>query len=211
MTLLVLVFVTMEVGPYRCDSSSQIDSGGTGILSRPINTNDMMLVRGRLGSWKFKSKSHRDEYSPEGHCKAEMFALLVTEQLDSWPEQNARHRQWGISVDTSCFICSFSLPLPLVWGIIPFVLIFALVIKEVFSIYTLVLNGLIPGQCYSHMRSVLSPESKLTITEARERCRYVWMQEALDVCVATYTRLPSEVSQPVSPNGSSELSDEEQS
>ncbi|KAH9622693.1 hypothetical protein KSS87_006906 [Heliosperma pusillum] len=47
-----------------------------------------------LGSYKFKSKSHKDEYCPEGLCKAAMFALLVNEELESWPEQNTRSRYW---------------------------------------------------------------------------------------------------------------------
>ncbi|KAH9313976.1 hypothetical protein KI387_022603, partial [Taxus chinensis] len=51
-------------------------------------------IKGSLGSWEFKSKSHRDEHSPEGNCRANMFALCVNEELDSWPEKNARQRQW---------------------------------------------------------------------------------------------------------------------
>lgn len=53
-------------------------------------------VRGELvhflGDYKFKSKTLQDEYSPEGLCKAAMFALLVKEELDSWPEQSRRER-----------------------------------------------------------------------------------------------------------------------
>ncbi|PSR88125.1 Nudix hydrolase [Actinidia chinensis var. chinensis] len=41
-----------------------------------------------LGKWSFKSKS-RGIYH-EGR----MFALLVTEQLDLWPEKNLRQRIW---------------------------------------------------------------------------------------------------------------------
>ncbi|CAM8957987.1 unnamed protein product [Rhodiola kirilowii] len=55
-------------------------------------------VRGELmdllGHYYFRSKTHQDEFSPEGTCKAAMFPLLVTEQLDSWPEQNSRSRIW---------------------------------------------------------------------------------------------------------------------
>lgn len=47
-----------------------------------------------LGEYKFKSKTLQDESSPEGLCKATMFALLVKEELDSWPEQNVRERSW---------------------------------------------------------------------------------------------------------------------
>ncbi|KAI5663680.1 hypothetical protein M9H77_23003 [Catharanthus roseus] len=55
-------------------------------------------VRGELvhflGDYEFKSKTLQDEFSPEGLCKAAMFALLVTEELDSWPEQSLRQRSW---------------------------------------------------------------------------------------------------------------------
>ncbi|RAL48635.1 unnamed protein product [Cuscuta campestris] len=47
-----------------------------------------------LGYYHFKSKTLQDEFSPEGLCKASMFALLVTEELDSWPEQKHRQRSW---------------------------------------------------------------------------------------------------------------------
>ncbi|XP_022764719.1 nudix hydrolase 16, mitochondrial-like [Durio zibethinus] len=55
-------------------------------------------VRGELmdciGYYNFKSKTHQDEFSPEGLCKAATFALLVKEELDSWPEQSTRTRSW---------------------------------------------------------------------------------------------------------------------
>ncbi|KAJ7949365.1 Nudix hydrolase 16, mitochondrial [Quillaja saponaria] len=38
-----------------------------------------------LGYYDFRSKTHQDEYSPEGLCKAAMFALFVKEELQSWP------------------------------------------------------------------------------------------------------------------------------
>lgn len=47
-----------------------------------------------LGEYCFKSKTLRDEFSPEGLCKAAMYALLVKEELDSWPEQSLRQRRW---------------------------------------------------------------------------------------------------------------------
>ncbi|CAL5420680.1 unnamed protein product [Camellia sinensis] len=47
-----------------------------------------------LGYYKFKSKTLQDEFSPEGLCKASMFALLVKEELQSWPEQSTRQRTW---------------------------------------------------------------------------------------------------------------------
>ncbi|XP_057487107.1 nudix hydrolase 16, mitochondrial-like isoform X2 [Actinidia eriantha] len=47
-----------------------------------------------LGCYKFKSKTLQDEFSPEGLCKAAMYALLVKEELQSWPEQSTRQRTW---------------------------------------------------------------------------------------------------------------------
>ncbi|KAI4382954.1 hypothetical protein MLD38_008843 [Melastoma candidum] len=55
-------------------------------------------VRGDLkdliGHYVFKSKTHQDEFCPDGSCKATMFALFVTEELESWPEQDVRERTW---------------------------------------------------------------------------------------------------------------------
>ncbi|GAU37593.1 hypothetical protein TSUD_365140 [Trifolium subterraneum] len=47
-----------------------------------------------LGCYEFRSKTHQDEFSPEGLCKAAMFALFVKEELELWPEQNTRNRSW---------------------------------------------------------------------------------------------------------------------
>ncbi|MBA0665028.1 hypothetical protein Goklo_004954, partial [Gossypium klotzschianum] len=47
-----------------------------------------------IGFYHFKSKTHQDEFSPEGLCKAAMFALFVKEELNSWPEQSTRTRNW---------------------------------------------------------------------------------------------------------------------
>lgn len=47
-----------------------------------------------LGCYLFKSKTLQDESCPEGLCKAAMFALLVKEELPSWPEQSTRERSW---------------------------------------------------------------------------------------------------------------------
>uniref|UniRef100_A0A5B7AL88 Putative Nudix hydrolase 17 n=1 Tax=Davidia involucrata TaxID=16924 RepID=A0A5B7AL88_DAVIN len=45
-------------------------------------------VECELGTWSFKSKSCGTYH--EGH----MFPMLVTEQLDLWPEKNVRQRVW---------------------------------------------------------------------------------------------------------------------
>ncbi|KAK3218122.1 hypothetical protein Dsin_012092 [Dipteronia sinensis] len=47
-----------------------------------------------IGYYHFKSKTLKDEFSPEGLCKASMYALLVKEELPSWPEQSTRQRSW---------------------------------------------------------------------------------------------------------------------
>ncbi|KAG2240652.1 hypothetical protein Bca52824_097147 [Brassica carinata] len=49
---------------------------------------------GLLGDYEFKSKTHQDECSPEGLCKAAMYALYVKEELETWPEQKTRTRTW---------------------------------------------------------------------------------------------------------------------
>ncbi|MCO5547642.1 hypothetical protein L7F22_001093 [Adiantum nelumboides] len=51
-------------------------------------------LKGCLGTWDFKSKRQQGDCSPDGLCRAYMYALVVTEELDSWPEQHARQRHW---------------------------------------------------------------------------------------------------------------------
>lgn len=51
-------------------------------------------VKNYLDDYAFKSKSHQDEFSPEGWCRASMFALHVNEELKSWPEKDSRERKW---------------------------------------------------------------------------------------------------------------------
>ncbi|KAH7296121.1 hypothetical protein KP509_26G009500 [Ceratopteris richardii] len=51
-------------------------------------------LKGYIGAWDFKSKRLQSHLSPEGLCRAYMFALLVKEELDFWPEGNARERHW---------------------------------------------------------------------------------------------------------------------
>ncbi|XP_069151869.1 nudix hydrolase 16, mitochondrial-like [Solanum lycopersicum] len=47
-----------------------------------------------LGHYLFNSKTLWDEFSPEGLCKATMFALLVKEELECWPKHSLRRRSW---------------------------------------------------------------------------------------------------------------------
>ncbi|XXG79476.1 hypothetical protein AAC387_Pa09g0532 [Persea americana] len=51
-------------------------------------------IMGFLGDYDFKSKTLQDEFSPDGLCKAAIFALFVKEELPSWPEQSTRQRRW---------------------------------------------------------------------------------------------------------------------
>ncbi|CAJ1953311.1 unnamed protein product [Sphenostylis stenocarpa] len=47
-----------------------------------------------LGRWEFRSKSSNDSRSQEGWCRGYMFALEVTEELKTWPEQKDHNRHW---------------------------------------------------------------------------------------------------------------------
>ncbi|GFS44321.1 nudix hydrolase homolog 16 [Actinidia rufa] len=47
-----------------------------------------------LGYYKFTSKTHQDESSPEGLFKAARYALLVKDELQSWTEQSTWQRTW---------------------------------------------------------------------------------------------------------------------
>lgn len=51
-------------------------------------------LQGCIGSWDFKSKRQQGNHSPDGLCRAYMFALVVKEELDFWPEQQCRNRHW---------------------------------------------------------------------------------------------------------------------
>ncbi|XP_022982659.1 nudix hydrolase 13, mitochondrial-like [Cucurbita maxima] len=68
-------------------------------------------VRGKLnenplGVWEFRSKSNQDICSMEGACRGYMFALEVTEELESWPEQGNRHRIW-LNVKEAFRLCRY--------------------------------------------------------------------------------------------------------
>ncbi|XP_054803398.1 nudix hydrolase 12, mitochondrial-like isoform X2 [Prosopis cineraria] len=49
-----------------------------------------------LGVWEFRSKSSQELCKLEGGCRGYMFALEVTEELETWPEQKKRDRQWAL-------------------------------------------------------------------------------------------------------------------
>jgi diphosphoinositol-polyphosphate diphosphatase len=58
------------------------------------NVENFGTLQDFLGNYEFKSKSHQDEFSPEGLCKAAMYALYVKEELATWPEHETRTRKW---------------------------------------------------------------------------------------------------------------------
>nr|GMD00698.1 nudix hydrolase 18, mitochondrial-like [Ipomoea batatas] len=43
-------------------------------------------IEGKLGTWRFEKGKKP--------CEGHMFPLLVKQQLDSWPEEDIRNRQW---------------------------------------------------------------------------------------------------------------------
>lgn len=53
-----------------------------------------MFSQHYLGEYLFKSKTIQDGFTTEGLCKATMFALLVKEELECWPEMSHRRRSW---------------------------------------------------------------------------------------------------------------------
>ncbi|KAK9108640.1 hypothetical protein Syun_024651 [Stephania yunnanensis] len=53
-----------------------------------------ILSKDRLGVWEFRSKSRQNSCSLEGICRGYMFSLEVTEELDSWPEEDNHGRIW---------------------------------------------------------------------------------------------------------------------
>ncbi|XP_050382986.1 nudix hydrolase 13, mitochondrial [Argentina anserina] len=59
-----------------------------------------------LGVWEFRSKSRQNMCSLEGGCRGYMFALEVTEELDTWPEQQHRDRQW-FNVKEAFKVCRY--------------------------------------------------------------------------------------------------------
>ncbi|KAF8690447.1 hypothetical protein HU200_040800 [Digitaria exilis] len=65
------------------------------LLFAPMSFGHILLIHGTssvhkklLGFYDFKSKQ------PDGMCRAAVFALLVKEELASWPEQSTRQRCW---------------------------------------------------------------------------------------------------------------------
>ncbi|CAA2974573.1 nudix hydrolase 17, mitochondrial-like [Olea europaea subsp. europaea] len=59
------------------------------------------LLGDKLGEWIFKSKK-QDKFH-----EGSMFSLLVTEELDVWPEKNVRQRKW-MTVNEAREVCAHS-------------------------------------------------------------------------------------------------------
>ncbi|KAG8089913.1 hypothetical protein GUJ93_ZPchr0011g28468 [Zizania palustris] len=59
-----------------------------------------------LGEWIFKSKSKQKSCGLEGACKGFMFALQVTELVESWPEQSTHGRRW-VPVEEAYGLCRY--------------------------------------------------------------------------------------------------------
>ncbi|KAG0533180.1 hypothetical protein BDA96_04G170400 [Sorghum bicolor] len=53
-----------------------------------------IINRAALGHWVFKSKSSQNSTSLSGACKGYIFAMEVTEELETWPEQDTHNRRW---------------------------------------------------------------------------------------------------------------------
>lgn len=65
-----------------------------------------ILSKSPLGVWEFRSKSKQNSCNLEGGCKGYMFALEVTEELDSWPEQALHERKW-LTTDEAYKFCRY--------------------------------------------------------------------------------------------------------
>ncbi|GLJ46255.1 hypothetical protein SUGI_0974570 [Cryptomeria japonica] len=63
-------------------------------------------IKKHLGSWEFRSKRYQDDCGHEGFCRAQMFALFVTEELESWPEKNNRQRKW-VTITEAAELCCY--------------------------------------------------------------------------------------------------------
>ncbi|GAB4828728.1 Nudix hydrolase 17, mitochondrial [Ancistrocladus abbreviatus] len=63
-----------------------------------IEVSDFFLFFCELGKWSYRSRSH------DSTCEGRMFPLLVTQQLDLWPEKNVRQRLW-MAVDEASEVC----------------------------------------------------------------------------------------------------------
>lgn len=57
-----------------------------------------------MGTYEFRSKRLRTELCKEGACRAHVFVMAVTEQLEGWPEQEKRSRYWVSLQDSTTLV-----------------------------------------------------------------------------------------------------------
>ncbi|KAL6899125.1 hypothetical protein ACP4OV_005783 [Aristida adscensionis] len=65
-----------------------------------------IINRVALGHWVFKSKSSEKSSSPRVACKGCIFAMEVTEELATWPEQSTHDRRW-VSPSEAYQLCRY--------------------------------------------------------------------------------------------------------
>ncbi|XP_020549325.1 nudix hydrolase 16, mitochondrial isoform X2 [Sesamum indicum] len=85
--------------PFRYRNAEEDGDGNSEKIVEVLMINStsgpgLLFPKHFLGCYPFKSKTLQDEYSPEGLCRAAMYALHVKEELDSWPEKSRRERSW---------------------------------------------------------------------------------------------------------------------
>ncbi|KAF8400096.1 hypothetical protein HHK36_015971 [Tetracentron sinense] len=65
-----------------------------------------ILNENSLGNWEFRSKSRQDSCSLEGGCRGYMYALEVTEELETWSEQDNHDRKW-LTIREAIRLCRY--------------------------------------------------------------------------------------------------------
>ncbi|RWR86909.1 nudix hydrolase 12, mitochondrial-like protein [Cinnamomum micranthum f. kanehirae] len=98
--------------PYRLkenvdDPTGNIQSRLEVLMISTPNRSDLVFPKeNQLGVWEFRSKSRQNSCSSEGSCRGYMFALEVTEEVESWPEQATHGRIW-LSVGEAFELCRY--------------------------------------------------------------------------------------------------------
>ncbi|CAA2974574.1 nudix hydrolase 17, mitochondrial-like [Olea europaea subsp. europaea] len=113
------------------------------------------LLGDKLGEWIFKSKK-QDKFH-----EGSMFSLLVTEELDVWPEKNVRQRKW---------VCPN----------------IELSVQKVFQ-----QKCIMQYCYRMSSDIILNLTPQMTVNEAREVCAHSWMKEALNAFVRQFLLLQS--------------------
>jgi len=87
--------------PYRykktaddCNSNSTETRELEVLMVTPQRRQGLLFPKCCLGSWDFMSTRHQKDRNVDGCRKGYMFVLVVTEELESWPEKDARQRKW---------------------------------------------------------------------------------------------------------------------